>query len=642
MTEKARPDDVPRIPGCTDVELVRSGLPRTYRCEKEGTGEPVTALVYPVRVDTGTAAEFTRQAQTLAAVQDPRVAPVLDVGLADGLPYVLSTPDAGTLAELISQRLRSPAELAELGGNLASGLAAIHSAGLVHGGLTPDTVVVGPGGGHLLAGLTLGLEQHTGHTALSSPRQLYLAPETLRDGTTTPRSDLYALGTVLHAAVTGRPPLAAKMGETAGDHILRVLHEPPARLEVLPDRFAELVAGLLEKDPARRPQDAEAVASALAELAPEPAPASAGPLPLLRPLARPVDAPPAARAHPEAPVQPAGPAQPTGPVQPAGPVQPTGPAGSAGPGVPSTPTGAPVPERTAESAIGTDTTDDTVTDAPTAPEQPARPAVPRPALMNRGRLPSVRSSAIPATDSSTNVAPPTGVDPNDVPPGPEGQPTRFEKPTEVPAAFGAPGFDREPPPAAAGPTEPPSAAAVPRSPQPESGAAPTAPPPDDPPDSGGPPNGRDHDPLPGPSRRRRRSWLVASAGLAVAVTLISVLAFASRQESDPDLEPEPIRADKRSPDPTPAPKQALDVRLNPPVDHGTSVDLSWTGDPGLEYAVVIAQVGKPTDLKLVYDRTKYRAPVVPGMKYCFAIQATDGIQTFETEPWPIRDAECEM
>ncbi|WP_026162752.1 serine/threonine protein kinase [Kribbella catacumbae] len=501
----AGPDLLPDLPGCTDLVLVRSGVPRVYRCQRRGTD--ATALVYPARVDSTTATAFTKQAEALGKISHPQVAPVLDAGLSDGLPYLVSAPDAGTLAEQLRIRRLSPADLAVLGRYLAEGLAAIHSAGLIHGSLTPGAVVLAPDGRPMLSGLILGLGQHTGHASLNSPSQLYLAPESLRDGTTTTLSDLYALGAVLHAALTGRPPLAARMGETAGEHILRVLHEPPARLDELPDQFADVVGQLLEKDPANRPQDAETVAALLAAQQTELTAAAAS-----RPVVRPVVAmssPPSAEAS------------------------------------------QPPPPATATTLQR-----------------------PRPALMSRSRLRSW-PPAVPAPDAA------------------------------------------QPRPSAA--AQPAKAQPVPRTSTPAAAPPPSRTPPAP-------------DPAVEPRPPRRRTWLFVSASVAVAAALITALAIANRQDS---LKASPTAQSSLSPTP------ALSVRLNPPADHSTYVDLSWTGDPGLNYVVVIAQVGKPAVPKLVYKRTKHRVAVVPGVQYCFAIQATDGISTTETKPQPVRDAQCD-
>ncbi|NUS00604.1 MAG: hypothetical protein HOV67_35725 [Kribbellaceae bacterium] len=66
--------------------------------------------MYPVRVDAGTAATFAKQAKTLQGVDHPQVARVLEPGLTDGYPYLITTADAGTLADRLRDQLRSPAD----------------------------------------------------------------------------------------------------------------------------------------------------------------------------------------------------------------------------------------------------------------------------------------------------------------------------------------------------------------------------------------------------------------------------------------------------------------------------------------------------------------------------------------------------
>ncbi|MGZ0148972.1 serine/threonine-protein kinase [Kribbella sp. WER1] len=478
-------DTGPAVPGCTDVALVRSGIPQVYRCLRQGT--TVSALVYPVRVDAGTAATFAKQAKALQGVDHPQVARVLEPGMTDGYPYLITTADTGTLADQLRDQLRSPADLAVLGQQLAEGLAAIHAAGLVHGGLTPGAVVLQQDGRPQLSALTLGLGQHTGHAALNSPSQLYIAPETLRDGTLTASSDLYALGAVLYAAGSGKPPLAARMGETAGEHILRVLNDPPARLDVLPDSFAGLIARLLEKDPAKRPGSAAEVAAALGVLA-----ASATPMPAARSVA---------------------------------------------------PTVAP------------------------APKPVAAAMRPRPTVLKRKDLPS--------WPQATNPAPPAPK------PQPAPQPVATPPPTPAPVPVPA-----QPPPAAP----------------------------------------------PAPAKRRNR--LLVAGGVVLAAALITGFALANRKDH---TDQPPISA----PTPTQSSTPALVITLNPPVDHSTYVDLSWSGPSDVNYAVVVAQAGQKAKTTLVYKRTKYKVDVVPGVQYCFAIQATDGLNPGQSQSRPIRDAQCE-
>ncbi|WP_410591437.1 protein kinase domain-containing protein [Amycolatopsis sp. lyj-23] len=83
--------------------------------------------------------------------------------------------------------------------------------------------------------------------------------------------------------------------------------------------------------------------------------------------------------------------------------------------------------------------------------------------------------------------------------------------------------------------------------------------------------------------------------------------------------------------------------LAPPEDRGQQVRLSWTGGPGWDYAVVIAEEGAPSPtVKLAERRTTYTADVTAGKKYCFQIQATwdGGNHTAASESLGIRQAQC--
>jgi hypothetical protein len=88
------------------------------------------------------------------------------------------------------------------------------------------------------------------------------------------------------------------------------------------------------------------------------------------------------------------------------------------------------------------------------------------------------------------------------------------------------------------------------------------------------------------------------------------------------------------------PASPLAVHLVTVRDGGESAQLAWTGDPAMEYAVVVAQSGHPPDVVLVNHARTARVPIVPGRPYCFLIQATNGVQVIETDPRPIRGAVC--
>jgi hypothetical protein len=87
--------------------------------------------------------------------------------------------------------------------------------------------------------------------------------------------------------------------------------------------------------------------------------------------------------------------------------------------------------------------------------------------------------------------------------------------------------------------------------------------------------------------------------------------------------------------------QTVGLKLDPPVDRGNEVDLTWHGDTALHYAVVVAGAEVPTKVIFVNGKsTQLRIPVDPARQYCFLVQGTDGSQVVQTAPIAIRDAVC--
>ncbi|MFF0147737.1 interferon-alpha/beta receptor-like fibronectin type III protein [Amycolatopsis sulphurea] len=140
-----------------------------------------------------------------------------------------------------------------------------------------------------------------------------------------------------------------------------------------------------------------------------------------------------------------------------------------------------------------------------------------------------------------------------------------------------------------------------------------------------------------PSGRRVRLDLVAG-GLIVLVVLGVGLVLALSGESDD------LATTERTP-PPPAPSsaaaQAVDVRLEPPADHGTQVTLSWTSNSDtVDYAVIVAPEGEPNRAVLAQRQHSLTVPVDPLRRYCFEVQATDSRAVYRSEPQPIRGAAC--
>lgn len=190
-------------------------------------------------------------------------------------PYVPAVP----LAEVVRAAPRGLAEdgVRALGAALAEALERVHAAGMVHGGISADAVLVAGDGPRLTgfhharlprqgacggreaggrengrggaAGGADAYDSDTGRFAGPAP---FLSPEQARGRAPVPASDVFSLGAVLAYAASGRPPF----GDDAPPQVLyRIAAEPPA-LGPLSDSLARILTSCLEKDPAGRPEAA--------------------------------------------------------------------------------------------------------------------------------------------------------------------------------------------------------------------------------------------------------------------------------------------------------------------------------------------------------------------------------------------------
>jgi eukaryotic-like serine/threonine-protein kinase len=80
--------------------------------------------------------------------------------------------------------------------------------------------------------------------------------------------------------------------------------------------------------------------------------------------------------------------------------------------------------------------------------------------------------------------------------------------------------------------------------------------------------------------------------------------------------------------------------LTDPSDQTTHVDLTWTGPPGMTYGVAVAAENTETKVVMANQSRTMRVPVEPQRKYCFQVQATDGVQVMLSAARPIRGATC--
>ncbi len=220
---------------------------------------------------------FHAEAAALARLDSPYVTQIHDHDETDDVLFIVTQYVDGTdLATHIDSRgPMRPQEALRLAAQLARGLGDAHRRGIVHRDVKPGNVLVRDAGtpeAHAyLCDFGVARSEHSDQQQLTAPGAVtgtwaYLAPECLRGEPATAASDLYALGCVLWACLTGEVPYAGTDAEAALAHV----NDPIPQLagdDALTRRLNALVTRVLAKDPADRPADAAALRRELEELA---------------------------------------------------------------------------------------------------------------------------------------------------------------------------------------------------------------------------------------------------------------------------------------------------------------------------------------------------------------------------------------
>jgi eukaryotic-like serine/threonine-protein kinase len=218
--------------------------------------------------DPRSVARFEREAQILARLHHPNIVVVFDTGV-DGEErfIVMEFIEGPTLREVLDNDGPLSLERAsDITSKLASALGLAHERGIVHRDIKPSNVMLLHDGGVKL--VDMGIARLRSQEALTLTLTVlgtarYLSPENARGDRLDGRSDVYSLGCVLFEMLTGRTPFEGSPVALSFAHV----NTPAPRVRSInpgvPAAMDELVASMLEKDPAHRPQTGEAVQGSL-------------------------------------------------------------------------------------------------------------------------------------------------------------------------------------------------------------------------------------------------------------------------------------------------------------------------------------------------------------------------------------------
>ena len=206
---------------------------------------------------------FKREAQTAANLNHPNIVQIFDWGIGDEPFFVMEYIEGNTLTSIIAnKKIVSMNDILFIGAQVASGLQAAHSQGLVHRDIKPGNIMITPQGKVKVTDFGIVSLQNEESDITKTGSILgtasHISPEQAQGKPVSKESDLYSLGTVLYELITGRPPFE---GDTPIATATKHITDKPEKLSTfrgnIPKGVENAVLKLLHKYPKDRFKNAE-------------------------------------------------------------------------------------------------------------------------------------------------------------------------------------------------------------------------------------------------------------------------------------------------------------------------------------------------------------------------------------------------
>ncbi len=256
-----------------EKELGSGAMGTVFRARNKKSGEHVAIKLMSLALGSSEAAvnRFVREIAILRQLDHPNIVKYRGSGRYHGSPfYVMEYVEGESLDHILHRRGRLPwEEVVAIGIDLCAALQHAHDQGIIHRDLKPSNLMILEDG---VVKLTdFGIAKDTDVTALTAANSTvgtaaYMSPEQcrgLRD--ISHKTDLYSMGILFFELLTGKKPFA---GETAMEvflqHANKTDYKRPSEIVMeVPIWLNTLVDQLMEKEPAKRPLNAKAVADSL-------------------------------------------------------------------------------------------------------------------------------------------------------------------------------------------------------------------------------------------------------------------------------------------------------------------------------------------------------------------------------------------
>jgi serine/threonine-protein kinase len=250
--------------------LGSGGMADVFLAEDQQLGRKVALKLLHGRFseDPGFVERFRREAQAAAGLQHPNVVSVYDRGAYDGTYYIAMEYLPGrTLKRLVRDEAPlDPVRAIDITLEILKAARFAHRRGVIHRDLKPHNVIIDEADHAKVTDFGIaraGASDMTETGSIMGTAQ-YLSPEQAQGHAVSATSDLYSVAVVLYELLTGRVPFDAEAAVTIALKHVSEAPAPPSTINPqIPRELEQVVLWALQKDPARRPADADALIAAL-------------------------------------------------------------------------------------------------------------------------------------------------------------------------------------------------------------------------------------------------------------------------------------------------------------------------------------------------------------------------------------------
>ena len=254
-------------------EVARGGMGVVYRARQASLNR-IVAVKMILAGQLATQADHDRfhsEAQAAAQLDHPNVVPVFEVGEYQGqLYFSMGYVDGNSLATRLTEGPMPPKEAAEIVRTVAEAVEYAHRQGVIHRNVKPSNILIDSKGRPRVTDFGLAKRVDSGSDLTATGQVLgtpsYMAPEQAAGQIKAvgPSADIYALGALLYATLTGRPPFQAATALETMHQVLDREPVPPRQLNpAVPKDLETIALKCLEKSMPRRYTTAQAMADDL-------------------------------------------------------------------------------------------------------------------------------------------------------------------------------------------------------------------------------------------------------------------------------------------------------------------------------------------------------------------------------------------